>query len=57
LYEDDETIVFDITDLLPEKFADRVHTWTGKGYPCQWMTGVYEYVRTYDDIIITRLNE
>lgn len=57
LYEDDETIVFDITDLLPEKFADRVQTWIDNGYSCQWMFEVYEYVKTYDDIVITRLGE
>lgn len=57
LYEDDETIVFDITNLLPEKFADRVQTWLDYGVPCQWMFEVYEYVKTYDDIVITRLGE
>jgi len=55
IYADDRIIVFDVTDYLPiDSFDIRIETeslqW--EDYSHQWMIEVYNYLKTYQDIII-----
>lgn len=58
LYDDDQFIVLDITDLLPvESFDEKIEMRSEHGmsnYSYDWMNDVYEYLKSYEDIIISR---
>lgn len=57
LFEDDEVVVYDITDLMPgESFVHMVQRWIDAGHSFQWLLDAYEYARSYEDIVITRVN-
>ena len=50
LFEDEDVLVFDITDLLfEEDFATR-NNWVD-----QWGIDVYEYLRSHEDVAIIPL--
>jgi len=58
LYEDDEVVVYEITDLLPkEEVFSKIQDWVDEGDPFQWMFEVLDYLKTYDDIEIARVQE
>lgn len=56
LYEDAEVVVLDITKLLPIKDfnneIDRMQANSSRKYDYKWLTGVYEYLKSYKDIHI-----
>lgn len=55
LYEDDEVIVLDITDLLSgKKFPEQVQEWIDKGFSYQWLEQIWEYVRDYSHLNIIK---
>jgi len=58
LYEDDEVVVYDILDLIPDtNYSEIVQNYVKKGFNWQWMLEVFEYAKTYEDIIIKRVDE
>lgn len=54
VYEDDEVVVYDLTDLVGVNFIDKVQDWVEDDLPFQWMEEVYDYVKSYNDIVITK---
>lgn len=57
LYEDDEVIVLDITDIFSwDKYLDRVQERIDGGSPYQWMLPIWDYIREYSDICIVKMN-
>lgn len=63
LHEDEETLVYDISSLLPAKIAleydmqDWLNDFHTRGLPSEWLKEIFEYVQTYEDIVIKRLSD
>lgn len=61
LFEDDEFIVLDITDLLPIRSFNRSIEMLAErrpSYSYQWMMDIYNYLKSYEDIgILHRRNK